>query len=107
MTDKTTLAHVPGEFQLDAAQFKTGNVFADGAIKAIVKALNATDANHDGISDVAELAPYVFKLMPLIMAIYPYIHIEHFIQWFVDHPFILDKAAVSENMFKAATVIED
>jgi|SRR6185437_3150929 len=66
------VVHHPGEFQINPDDYKTGNMFVDGAEKAIVKEVNDFDGiNHNGVSDVAEFGPDILAMIPVLQAAAP------------------------------------
>ena len=61
-------------FQLDPNELtKDCPALLKGIAKQFVAYVNGLDVNHDGKSDVEEVAPLVIKAMPAIMLILPLI----------------------------------
>lgn len=59
------------DFQLVAKDFHTKNPLFNMAIDGVVKTINFFDANHDGKSDLAQMAPIGKKAFPVLMAVLP------------------------------------
>lgn len=82
-------------FQLDKKELlKDVPLMLKGIAGQVIDFINSLDANHDGKADLCQIAPIVFKALPLVVAIGPYVHIDKLVDWFVDHDFVQDKEAV-------------
>lgn len=61
-------------FQLEAPDVH--NMILQQGANAFVKALNNMDINNDGKSDVAEIAPFVFGVLPELAHLAPLINVD-------------------------------
>ncbi len=94
--------HAAGEFQLDKKELlKDVPLVLKGIAGAAIDYINNADTNHDGKSDLAQLAPFVIKALPIIAALAPYLDVDGVVKWFVDHDFVKDKAAVTKLLTQA------
>jgi hypothetical protein len=73
MSKEKSVPAVPGEFKLDAKDFKTGNLLADIAVSKLVDFLNKMDLNKDGKKDMVQLYPLFCKILPLVIVLLQYI----------------------------------
>jgi len=83
-------------FQLNPADFKTGNILVDGAVKGAVNAVNKMDMNKDGISDVSQIVPVVLKVIPLIVALDQAIDFEKLGEQLASNPAVKDAELLRE-----------
>lgn len=96
-------------FQLDkAALLKSADLpmLAKPLVGGLVDFINALDVNHDGKSDLAQLAPVVVKVMPLVSAVLPYVDLDELVKWFIAHDFIKDKVQVEAHLKHALVLIK-
>lgn len=94
----------PGDFQLDPAQFKTGNMFVDGAIKSVCEALNSADLDHDQRRDIAEYAPIAVKLFHAAKDLSGFIDVPGIVAWVKTHPEFFKAGMVEPALQKLETV---
>lgn len=94
----------PGDFQLDPAQFKTGNMFVDGAIKSVCEALNTTDFDHDQRRDIAEYAPIAIKLFHATKDLSGFIDVPGIVAWVKTHPEFFKAGMAEPGLQKLETV---
>lgn len=81
-------------FQLDKKELlEPVPLVAKGIVGGLIDAINKLDVNHDGKADIAQLAPFVIKAVPFIVALAPLVDLDKLTEWFVAHDFIKDKAA--------------
>lgn len=85
-------------FQLNPDDFKV-NPLIDGFIKKKIKEINAADANHNGVPDIAEAAEIVGKVMPLMVALNHCVDFEKAAELLVG---VLSPAIKDKAVFKSA-----
>lgn len=92
----------PGDFQLDPDKFKTGNMFADGAIKALCEFANTANFDHDNRRDIAEYAPVVIKMATVSKELSGFINVPGIVAWVKSHPEFFQK----DKLLQATAAVE-
>lgn len=76
-------------FQLDKKELlKEVPLVAKGIAGALIDFVNALDINKDGKADIGQMAKLAIALLPIAQKIIPYINVDKFIAWFINHDFI-------------------
>lgn len=106
MSKKDELTHAPEDFQLDRKAQKIdvgfpGNAFVD----KIFEFFNGLDLNNDHKSDVAQIAPYVVRMMPFVMAIAPLVNVDGVKKWLFSHPEFFHNAEEAAKQIEAAAAV--
>ena len=94
-------------FQLDANNFKVGNMLIDGVIKSAVGSVNKADLNHNGVPDIAEIAPIAAKALPMLVALNEAIDFEQAASFAVELPFVKNKELLKHWLLEAGKMAED
>lgn len=93
-------------FQLNKKELLTDvPLMLKAVVGSFIDYVNALDANHDGKADIEEIAPIIIKALPVIQALLPLVDNEAFLQWFISHDFIKDKAAATTIITKLVALI--
>lgn len=96
----------PGAFQLNPDDFKTGNFLLDTALKNAIKDVNKVDFNHNGVPDVAEIAPVITKLLPLLVALNEAIDFEALSIEIAGSSFVKDKEVFKQVILELGKLAE-
>lgn len=92
----------PGDFQLDPNDYKTGNMFADGAVKALCEFLNTANFDHDNRRDIAEYAPVIIKIATVAKELGGFIDVPGIVAWVKSHPEFFQK----DKLLQATAAVE-
>lgn len=93
-------------FQLNKTDLlKDVPLLLKGPAGQLIDYMNSADWTNDGKADLCQIAPYVFKALPLIQAVLPYVQVEKFVDWFVNHDFITDKAKAKVEIVKLLQLV--
>lgn len=96
------------DFQLDKKQLTKDLPFLlRGPVGSFIDWANNLDANHDGKKDIAQIAPVVIKVLPLLAAFIPLIDKEKFVQWICKHDWCKDADKVKEIIEKLEPLTEN
>lgn len=102
MSDK--VKHEKGEFQIEVPKDLPFGV--GGLVGGFVHYLNDVDTNHDGKSDVAQVAPFVIKALPVLIELYKLVDKDKFKAWFLSHDFI-DEAKAATHIAELAKIADE
>lgn len=96
----------PKPFQLNPDDFKTGNLFLDGAVKSAVKKANTVDLNHDGKADISQIAAVVMGALPLLVALNDAVDFEAAAKALAEKPFVKDKEVFKHAILQLGKLAE-
>lgn len=77
-----------------------------GLVKDAIESLNKIDWNHDNKRDVAQIAPFVIKALPVLIELSKLIDWQKLIAWVIQQ-FAKDKPAASANATKIAALVDE
>lgn len=94
MSKPTPIDH--SGFQLDREAMGINAGLANGIIDNTFKSINNIDANHDGKSDISQVAALGARALPVMIKIESAIDIDKLEDLIKDAPFVKDKALLAE-----------
>lgn len=95
-------------FQLDKKALTKDLKFpVKGIVEGFIDYINSEDLNHDGKSDVAEIAPYVIKVLPILIELAPLVDGGKFKTWVLSHDWIADKDKALHLLGAVETIAAD
>lgn len=110
MSKHDEVIHEAGEFQLSRKELNLdAGMLINGLIDKVFDILNNLDLTHDHKSDIAQVAPYVVKALPIITELAPLINPDGVKAWLLSHgsEFFKDAAAAEAACEKITQLIAE